>query len=238
MPASDVNIPNELIALREDLFAIIRESAEDESGLTSTLDFTTNLGLIKAYLSEYNTWLREELDKDLNTDDVVKLQNIDTVLLSVEMPDGSKNQIKLVSPLHPLRLAWMVNLYELYQDWEDRTIEVPKYRKAWYRKLDKLFQGQIPMNVAPIVLSDDPLKEAYQYIGELTFGWGAYAQPTQSEEAFSSGSRQLKSYVSMLLNVAREKRIDSDVNLDLVVRHLFNYSVSHPYTDKLVIQPV
>lgn len=68
------NIPNELIALREDLFAIIRESAEDESGLTSTLDFTTNLGLIKAYLSEYNTWLREELDKDLNTDDVVKLQ--------------------------------------------------------------------------------------------------------------------------------------------------------------------
>lgn len=235
VPASDVNIPNELIALREDLFAIIRESAEDESGLTSTLDFTTNLGLIKAYLAEYNTWLNEELEKDLNTDDVVKLQNIDTVLLSVEMPDGSKNQIKLVSPLHPLRLAWMVNLYELYQDWEDRTIEVPKYRKAWYRKLDKLFQGQIPMNVAPIVLSDDPLKEAYQYIGELTFGWGAYAQPTQSEEAFSSGSRQLKSYVSMLLNVAREKRIDSDVNLDLVVRHLFNYSVSHPYTDKLVI---
>ena len=147
MPASDVNIPNELIALREDLFAIIRESAEDESGLTSTLDFTTNLGLIKAYLAEYNTWLNEELEKDLNTDDVVKLQNIDTVLLSVEMPDGSKNQIKLVSPLHPLRLAWMVNLYELYQDWEDRTIEVPKYRKAWYRKLDKLFQGQIPMNV-------------------------------------------------------------------------------------------
>ena len=88
------------------------------------------MGLIKAYLAEYNTWLNEELEKDLNTDDVVKLQNIDTVLLSVEMPDGSKNQIKLVSPLHPLRLAWMVNLYELYQDWEDRTIEVPKYRKS------------------------------------------------------------------------------------------------------------
>lgn len=235
VPVSDIHIPNELGALREDLFAIIRESAEDETGLTSTLDFTSNLGLIKAYLSEYDAWLREELEKDLSTEAVVKLQNIDTVLLSVEMPDGSKTKIKMISPLHPLRLAWIVNLYELYQDWEERTIENPKYRKAWYRKLDKLFQGQIPMNVAPIVLSDDPLKEAYQYIGELTFGWGAYAQPTQSEEAFSSGNRQLKSYVSMLLNVAREKRIDSDVNLDLVVRHLFNYSVSHPYTDKLVI---
>lgn len=235
VPVSNIHIPNELVELREELFAIIRESAEDGTGITSTLDFTSNLGLIKAYLSEYDAWLRGELDKDLSTEAVVKLQNIDTVLLSVEMPDGSKTKIKMITPLHPLRLAWIVNLYELYQNWEERTIENPKYRKAWYRKLDKLFQGQLPMDVAPIVLSDDPLKEAYQYIGELTFGWGAYAQPPQSEEAFSSGNRQLKSYISMLLNVAREKRIDSDVNLDLVVRHLFNYSVSHPYTDKLVI---
>lgn len=235
VPVSNIHIPNELVELREELFAIIRESAEDGTGITSTLDFTSNLGLIKAYLSEYDAWLRGKLDKDLSTEAVVKLQNIDTVLLSVEMPDGSKTKIKMITPLHPLRLAWIVNLYELYQNWEERTIENPKYRKAWYRKLDKLFQGQLPMDVAPIVLSDDPLKEAYQYIGELTFGWGAYAQPPQSEEAFSSGNRQLKSYISMLLNVAREKRIDSDVNLDLVVRHLFNYSVSHPYTDKLVI---
>ena len=74
--------------------------------------------------------LREELDKDLNTDDVVKLQNIDTVLLSVEMPDGSKNQIKFGKPFTSIAFSWMVNLYELYQDWEDRTIKVPKYRKA------------------------------------------------------------------------------------------------------------
>ena len=39
----------------------------------------------------------------------------------------------------------------------------------------------------------------------------------------------------MLLNVTRDKRIDSDVSLELVVRHLYNYSTSHPYTDKLVI---
>ena len=45
----------------------------------------------------------------------------------------------------------------------------------------------------------------------------------------------MKSYTAMLLNVAREKQIDSDVSKDLVVRHLFNYSLSHPYTDKLVI---
>ena len=92
------------------------------------------------------------------------------------------------------------------------------------------------MEIAPLVLSENSLQEAYQYIGEITFGWGAYAQPSYGrEDAFASGYRQLKSYTAMLLNVAREKQIDSDVSKDLVVRHLFNYGLSHPYTDKLVI---
>ena len=129
----------------------------------------------------------------------------------------------------------MVNLYELYQDWEEKTLEHPLYRKAWYRKLDKLFLGLLPMEIAPLILCENSLKEAYQYIGEITFGWGAYAQPAFGQESFASGYRQLKSYTAMLLNVAREKRIDSDVSKELVVRHLFNYGLSHPYTDKLVI---
>ena len=151
------------------------------------------------------------------------------------MPDGSNTHVKLITPLHPLRLAWMVNLYELYQDWEEKTLEHPLYRKAWYRKLDKLFLGLLPMEIAPLILCENSLKEAYQYIGEITFGWGAYAQPAFGQESFASGYRQLKSYTAMLLNVAREKRIDSDVSKELVVRHLFNYGLSHPYTDKLVI---
>ena len=81
------------------------------------------------------------------------------------------------------------------------------------------------------------MAEAYQYIGELTFGWGVYAQPHfEDEEAFTSSYRQLKSYAAMLLNITKDKRIDSDVNLELVTRHLINYGLSHPYTDKLVIR--
>lgn len=236
VPVNNIEIPNELAVLRCDLFELIKESAENGSGLTCTLDFTRNIGIIKDYLSEYEMWLRSILEKEMSEDAVANIQNLDTVKLTVEMPDGSVISMKLITPLHPLRLAWMVNLYELYQDWEERTLGNPKYRKTWYRKLDKLFQGLIPMDIAPLVLCENSLKEAYQYIGELTFGWGAYAQPSfGQEEAFASGYRQLKSYAAMLFNVAREKRIDSDVSLDLVIRHLFNYGLSHPYTEKLVI---
>lgn len=236
VPAEEIDVPDELSSCRADLFQLIKESVEKDSGLTCTLDFTQNMGVVKNYLSEYEQWLRNMQDKDLSENQIVCLQNLDTVKLTVEMPDGSKTDIKMIAPLHPLRLAWMVNLYELYEDWEDKTLENPKYRKAWFRKLDKLFQGKIPMDIAPLVLSDSSLQEAYQYIGELTFGWATYARPTfGQEEAFASGYRQLKSYIAMLLNVAREKRIDSDVSLDLVVRHIYNYALSHPYTDKLVI---
>jgi DNA phosphorothioation-dependent restriction protein DptH len=236
IPADNLNVPDELSALRSELFNLIKGSVDNDCGLTCTLDFTQNMGAIKNYLSEYEQWLRNIQDANLSEEQIICIQNLDTVGLTVEMPDGTKTDIKLISPLHPLRLAWMVNLYELYEDWEGKTLENPKYRKAWYRKLDKLFQGTIPMDIAPLVLSDSSMQEAYQYIGELTFGWGTYAQPTfGQEEAFASGYRQLKSYTATLLNVAREKRIDSDVSLDLVVRHIFNYALSHPYTDKLVI---
>ena len=233
--ASGLNIPEELSSLRQELFTNIRESADNDAGLVCTTDFTANIGLIKNYLSEYDLWLRDLGEKVQDEERIVTLQNLDTVLLTVEMPDGSNVRIKLITPLHPLRLAWMVNLYELYQDWEEKTLAHPKYRKAWYRKLDKLFLGLLPMEVAPLILSENSLKEAYQYIGEITFGWGAYAQPTFGQESFASGYRQLKSYTAMLLNVARDKRIDGDVSKDLVVRHLLNYGLSHPYTDKLVI---
>lgn len=234
--AQGLNISDELCSLRQDLFTLIKESANDECGLICTLDFTTNIGLIKAYLSEYDSWLREQSEKQLEEKDIITIQNIDTVLLTVEMPDGSKKRLKLIPPLHPLRLAWLVNLYELYQDWEEKTKSNTKYKKAWYRKLDKLFQGQLPMDIAPLILSDTSLNEAYQYIGELTFGWGVYAKPNiNPQETFASGYRQLKSYTAMLMNVTSDKRIDGDVNVDLVVRHLSNYSISHPYTDKLVI---
>ena len=234
--ADDLDIPGELTKLRSELFGLIKESVGDDQGLSCTFDIPKNIGIVKSYLYEYEQWLRNLGDEKLREDRIICLQNLDTVRLVLEMPDGSTTSVKMISPIHPLRLAWILNLYELYQDWEEKTMDNPKYRKAWYRKLDKLFQSQLPMEIAPLILSDNPLKEAYQYIGELTFGWGAYAQPSFGQnDAFTSNYRQLKSYISMLLNVERDRRIDSDVSMELVVQHLKNYALSHSYTDKLVI---
>lgn len=232
----NVNIPDELVTLRETLFDLIKDSADNGTGLSATFDIKSNLKVIRDYLSAHEQWLREITESELDEKTLVAIQNLDTVKLHVEMPDGTFVTVKLLPPLHPLRLAWMVNLLGLYNDWEEKTIDNPKYKKFWSRKLDKLFLGGLPLDIAPLVLSENSLKEAYQYAGEITFGWGMFSQPRQIDDnGFASGARQLKSYLSTLLNVAREKRIDADVSKDLVTRHLYNFGLSHPYTDKLVI---
>ena len=149
--ASNLAISEELLLLRQNLFNVIKESALGDTGLTCTLDFSSNIKLVKDYLFEYDNWLRALLESELDENDVLTIQNLDTVLLTVEMPDGNTTNIRLITPLHPLRLSWMMNQYELYKDWEEKTEANPKYRKAWYRKLDKLFQGQLPMDIAPLV---------------------------------------------------------------------------------------
>lgn len=232
---SSVEIPAELINKRKELFQLIQDSAASESGVVNTFPIYEYAGKVKEYIQYFTQWLTSLNGINFDEATMVAIPNIDTVSLSIEMPDGSKSIAKLISPLHPLRLGWMVNLLELYKDWEARTLDNPDLKKQWYRNLDKLFLGELTMEVSPLVLTEGAL-EIYQYVGELTFGWGLYAQPTvKHDDLLASEFRQLKSYLASLFNIAREKQIDSDMSLSLVKRHLENYVKSHPYTRKLVI---
>lgn len=233
---SSIVIPEALKESRKELFELICNSTVEHAGVTATFDVAANLGAIKRYLTDYSEWIRSFSDTVISEEIALEIQNIDTVMLLAETPDGGYCRVKLITPLHPLRLAWLVNIYELFNDWEEKTLENAAYKKTWYKKLDKLFMGGLPLDVAPFILAEGSIKEPFQYVGELTFGWGFYAQPShRAEDLFASEYRQLLSYVAMLLNVPRETRIDSDVSLDMVVKHIINYAKAHPYTPKLVI---
>ena len=156
----------------------------------------------------------------------VDIQSIDTVSLALEMPDDHIAHTKLLTPLHPIRLGWLVNIYEQYEDWESKTAEDPRYRKpdVWYKKLDNLFYGELLQDVAPLVMRDVHNEDYLQYVGELCFGWGFYANPQQTnDDTFSTGFRQLKAYASQLLNIGVQYRIDSDVNKLMVYRLIRKY---------------
>lgn len=231
----EIEVPAALLNMRFALFNDIQGGATSESGVINTFQIYNHIDQVRSYIQAFSEWVRKQLETNSIEEVFVALQNIDTVSLSVEMPDGSRTLVKLISPIHPLRLAWLVNMFDLYTDWEEKTVENPEYKSQWYKKLDKLFLGDIPMEVSPLILTNGAL-DVYQYVGELTFGWGMYAIPTQNaDDIFASQFRQLKSYVTSLLNITRERQIDSDVNLDLVLHHIDNYAKAHQYADKIVI---
>lgn len=235
-PLDGIGVPASLAQARNALFSAIQESAIGNSGILETFDVHSHVDILKDYLEEYHSWLKSVVDEDLSMETILKLQSVDMVNIVVILPDGQVSGMKLISPLHPLRLAWMVDIYEQYEDWENKTIEHPQYRDAWYKKLDQLFYGNLVPNIAPLILRDIEQKQYLQYVGEVVFGWGLYVSSAeQQEEAFSSGFRQLRSYLAHLLNVPVQSRIDTDVNAEMVQRYMFNYITQHPYTDKLVI---
>lgn len=232
---SALDIPETLIEKRQELFEQIQISTNDNKGVVATFDFHNHIPLIKEYILEFNNWLDQISNLTLNEDFATKIQNLDTVSISVEMPDSTLQTMKLISPLHPLRLSWMVNLFELYTDWEQKTTEYPEYQKSWLKKIDKLFYGALTPEISPLILTEKSMNY-YHYSGEISFGWGVYmAVPKGKERGFATNARQLKAYLSSLLNLALDRRIDSDVNQQMVSRHIRNYIKQHPYTDKLVL---
>ncbi len=229
-------VPQALATLRGELMGKIQSSTDGETGLVSTFDIFANLDLVRRYLTEYDKWLISVTAGGREAG-VVAVQNADTVWLSVEMPGGAYAQVRLIPPLHPLRLAWMADLCELFSSWRDRTQADPAtYKGAWRRKLERLFDGGLALDVAPVALTDGMLRDPYLYTGELTFGWGMFAPVAGGgADILEDETRQLKSYVVGLLNVSRDKVEDSDICYEDVCGYVERYINAHPYADKLVI---
>jgi DNA phosphorothioation-dependent restriction protein DptH len=242
--------PSSFLESRKALFDFISNSAGGSSGVLATSSTTEFYNLCLLYTDELNRWLNDikaKLDiansadtselKELNTL-FVEVQKIDTVSLETRLEDNQVLKVKLLSPLHPLRLAWFTNLINLFSEWENLTILNNEHRIEWYNKLDKLFLGVLAPDNNPLVLVESETAKAYQYSGEISFGWGIYLLPSDDamgSNTLTSVSRQIKIYISSILNIQRENRIDTDVSQNLVSRYLRNYLIQHPYSDMVVI---
>lgn len=229
---------NELLKLREAVFQSVMASAPDNSG---TFETWLNLGkketidLVKKYISCYKTTLEKFNNGSSSIELLRDLQNLDIIDIKTQLEDGQTIQAKLIPPLHPLRLTWFVDLYDLFSDWENRTIDNRKHKKEWSKELSGLFLGDIYPSNNTLILANNSLSY-FQYAGELTFGWGIFFESGNKKSNISlSSDRQIKTYISELLNLACDVRIDSDVSLGLIERYISDYLKQHPYTTKAII---
>lgn len=242
------HVPKSILILREKVFTSIQSSTTSGDGIFETANIYNFKSIIKEYLqalTSYTTGLKEEiLNININEEKRSVLQNIltdfqtiDLSIIKTKLPNGVNTEAILLSPLHPLRLSWYIQLIEVFVKWKDKTVGNPTHIEEWSKNLETLFVGDlVPENNLMVLVNPNTLIN-YLYAGELAYGWGIYFNvlKDESKNAMTSVSRQLKHYYRNLFNIAKENYVETDISLKLVIRHIKNYLSQHPYTDKLVI---
>lgn len=247
---SEVNeiAPKSLLKQRKEVFDVIINSNENGDGIFETANIFVHKEEIKKYVESYTKWT-SKLKAQLESDEIdleektklkeflIELQMIDVSRVKSKLPDGSKVEALLVSPLHPLRLAWTIQLIEVFEDWERKTKEFSGHKEAWSQHLEDLFIGNLSPENNQLVLIEPSSQKAYNYSGELSFGWGLYLSTIsqESKNGMTSISRQLQHYLRLLFNITKDNYVETDLSLKLVIRHIKNYLAQHPYIDKLVV---
>ncbi|WP_086478437.1 methylation-associated defense system ATP-binding protein MAD8 [Arenibacter amylolyticus] len=241
-------IPNPVLKLRKEIFKAIQDSNENGDGVLETADLFNHYQIIKDYvqkLTEWTTSLKNQVSSDeLSAEEKSKIQHfltelqiLDVARIRTKLPDGQPTEALLLSPLHPLRLAWIIELMELFNDWEQKTKDYPGHKDSWTKNLEFFFEGQLSPENNPLVLVEPNSFKSYHYSGELAYGWGLYLNvlADESKTGMTSVSRQMKHYFRQLFNVSKDNYVETDISQKLVVRHIKNYLAQHPYTDKLII---
>ncbi|MBC7913846.1 MAG: ATP-binding protein [Pyrinomonadaceae bacterium] len=234
---------------RAELFNLILASAPNNTGVFETTSSIDLINAVKNYLNSFNSFLEhlntrfaeispENVQEKSEVQDLLtELQYLDIIQIKTKLPDGKILNFQMLSPLHPLRLAWFLNLLDLFEDWESKTLLNDGYKKDWFKNLESFFLGDLmPDNNLPVIVEPVTLKN-FQYAGEIVYGWGIYLTPSavSETETLTSLNRQIKAYVALLFNIEKTNRLDDEISQKLIERHFLNYIRQHPYTDKLVV---
>jgi len=241
-------IPNSILKLRKKIFERIKRSNRNEDGVFETADIFNFQLIVKEYIQELSDWttsLKNQVSsEELNPEEKSKIQRfltelqiLDIARIKTKLPDGQPTEALLLSPLHPLRLVWSLELLEVFNNWEQRTKDYAGYKESWTKNLDYLFEGQLSPENNPLVLVEPNTFKSYHYSGELAYGWALYLNvlTEESKNGMTSVSRQMKHYFRQLFNITKDNYVETDISQKLVIRHIKNYLAQHPYNNKLII---
>lgn len=239
--------PKKLLESRKIVFEKIKKSNDSENGVLETANLYSIKEDIKTYLEHYNNWL-VSLNKKIEKTNVstgekenikllyTEVQFLDTVKVKTKLPTGGSVSAVLLSPLHPIRLTWFMNLIDQFDEWFAKSLSYNDHLREW-QQLESLFLGELNPSNSPFVLVDPNQFINYEYLGELSFGWGIYINSSTPNpiDSLVPISHQLKYYFRHLLNIDSGNIVNNDVSRALVVKHIKNFLIQHPYTDTLII---
>lgn len=240
-------VPKKLKEAKLKLYNAIKCSNESGNGIFETANLAVYKQDIRNYIELFSKWVKD-LNSKMNRTDIeeeereelkslyAEIQFLDMVKVKTQLPTKEVVEIVLLSPLHPLRLSWFIELVDLYDKWYQETLIFKDHEKEW-AVLQNIFLGDFAPSNNPFVFVDPKTYNNYEYLGELTYGWGIYVNELNkgNDDSLAPKTYQIKQYISSLLNIPISNNMQLEVSKPLLVKHIRNYLQQHPYVDKLVL---
>lgn len=236
--------PAYFLSARKSVFEGILNQVNESGkgwGVAETCDWLAIAEPIENYLAAYNQWMVELLSDahgkmDETTFAVIKkLQRLDFVEFIVPQSGGRREHVWVLTPLHPLRLAWFLQLQRLYLEWEAKSRDASKPGDIWTEEIQAVFLGGLPPTVHPLLIGGDGFRSFY-YAGEMTPGWGVYISVSHANaDDETSTARALLAQLQSLLGIPTSLKREADLSVRSLHRRIRRYLIQHPYVDVLHI---
>ncbi len=236
--------PKGFLKIRANLFQSIINNVKDDSGngvgVVESCDFVSIAEQIELYLAAYDQWMSELIarveDKidEAFSEEIRKLQLLDHIELIVPSPTGHRENILLLSPLHPLKLAWFLQFQRFYLHLEETSLTEPSPSDLWPTEMQKLFLGELTPSNHPLVIHGANLR-SYYYAGDVAPGWSGYL-PVSSLDPMNEGKNIDRAWfdqIQDLLGIPTTLKDLVGYSHISLYRQIRRYLVQHPYIDIL-----
>jgi len=243
----DSAAPETFLSARIELFEAIFKQVQDGNGknmgIVETADVPLIASHIEAYVASYVDWMcdaverfrKEQSDKNLQV--IRELVLLDHVECYLPLPSGKKERVLVATPLHPLRLAWLLQLSEVFSAWESEALSSSRTRSQWSVEVASLFDSGFQPSNQVLLIHGGNLR-SFCYIGELSPGWGFYSPlraPSSPDVGESNYGRTLLSAAQNLTGTDTSFEADRLLSVEQLFRYVERYLTQHPYTETLIL---
>jgi DNA phosphorothioation-dependent restriction protein DptH len=230
------------LSARDEVFRRIRdqhlppgatpEERRARLGIVEVVDLAPHADAIRAYAETFSDLVRAAMELGA-TDRAALLRAlawIDAVEIRWPSQPGDPGRGLLLAPTHPLRLLWHLRhtaeCAGAVEAWDNRTHQVPE----WRRFIEQIRDDLLPLNL-PMAMFDRRGR-AYTEALPITPFWGLYL-PDRDQDGRHVDVTAARGRALASMGVKARSVAVTTVNPDDVAARLFEFVVQHPYVEQL-----
>lgn len=201
-------------------------------GIVEVVDLIPHADEIRQYATAFMRLVDEAMEQD-GSDRTKLLRGVawlDTVEIRWLGQPGDPGRGMLLAPTHPLRLLWhlqhALECARAVDAWDQRTHQVPDWRKFVEQLRDELLPLNLPLAVF------DRRGRAYAEALPITPHWGLYL-PDRDHEGRHVDTSAARDRALASMAVRTRSVAVTTVNPDEIAAKLYEFVVQHPYVEQL-----